>query len=178
MALSDFIKRMLGQQAAAQAENRANAEAQSIAAKDDRRNKPRVEAKVGTRILVIDDSTTILAVMKRMLMQNSFEVIEAIDAEKGIESAFANSPDLIFLDIVLPGMDGFTALRILRRDPRTRLVPIIMMSGNEQATEQFYVQRIGADDFMKKPFSRPEVFTRINKLIDENGVPRRQSERG
>ena len=82
-------------------------------------------------------------------------------------------PDLIFRDIVLPGMDGFAALRTLRREPATKPVPIIMISGNVQATEQFYVQRIGADDFMKKPFSRAEVFARIERLLDEEGVPRR-----
>jgi len=52
-------------------------------------------------------------------------------------------------------------------------MPIIMMSGNEQATEQFYAQRIGADDFMKKPFSRAEVFSRIERLLDVSLLPRR-----
>jgi len=73
----------------------------------------------------------------------------------------------------LPGMNGFAALRLLRRDPITRDVPIIMISGNEQATEQFFGTRIGADDFMKKPFSRFEVFARIERLLDSNCVPHR-----
>ena len=82
-------------------------------------------------------------------------------------------PDLIFLDIVLPGMNGFAALRALRRDAATRDIPVIMISGNEQATEQFYAHRIGADDFMKKPFSRAEVFARIERLLDPDRIPRR-----
>ena len=57
---------------------------------------------------------------------------------------------------------------MLRRDSLTRHIPIIMISGNEQATEQFYAQRIGADDFMKKPFSRAEVFVRIERLLDQD----------
>ena len=61
-------------------------------------------------------------------------------------------PELIFLDIVLPGMNGFAALRAIRRDPMLRDIPVIMMSGNEQAMEKFFGTRIGADDFMKKPF--------------------------
>jgi len=61
----------------------------------------------------------------------------------------------------------------LRRDPNTRDIPIVMISGNEQATEQFYAQRIGADDFMKKPFSRSEVFARIERLLDVDRVPKR-----
>ena len=138
----------------------------------ERRERQRRNARIGTRILVIDDSPTIVALLKRMLQQNQYEVLEAFDAETGIEIARREVPELIFLDIVLPGMDGFNALRTLRRDPVTKDVPIIMISGNAQATEQFYVQRIGADDFMKKPFSRAEVFSRIEPLLDEEGIPR------
>jgi len=71
-------------------------------------------------------------------------------------------------------MNGFAALRVLRRDPVTKLIPVIMISGNELATEEFYANRIGADDFMKKPFGRSEVFTRIERLLDADRVPRRQ----
>ena len=138
----------------------------------DRRDGDRRSAQPGTRVLVIDDSPTIVALLKRMLQQNQYEVLAAYDGETGIEIARREVPGLIFLDIVLPGVDGFNVLRTLRRDPVTKDVPIIMISGNAQATEQFYVQRIGADDFMKKPFSRPEVFSRITSVLDENGVPR------
>lgn len=138
----------------------------------DRRMDHRRNARPGTRVLVIDDSATIVALLKRMLKQNRYEVLEAFDAESGIEIARREVPGLIFLDIVLPGMDGFNALRTLRRDPVTKDVPIIMISGNAQATEQFYVQRIGADDFMRKPFTRTEVFDRIEALLDENDIPR------
>jgi twitching motility two-component system response regulator PilH len=140
----------------------------------ERREKPRVNARPGTRVLIVDDSTTIVAVLRKMLQQNGFQTLEAYTAEEALELARDLVPDLIFLDIVLPGMDGFAALRALRREPATKQVPIIMISGNQQATEQFYVQRIGADDFMKKPFSRPEVFARIERLLDAEGVPRRQ----
>lgn len=139
----------------------------------ERRQTPRASTPDGTRILVIDDSTTILAMLGRMLRQNRYDVLDAIDAERGLQLARTQAPALVFLDIVLPGMSGFEALRHLRRDPATRHIPVIMMSGNEMATEQFYVQRIGADDFMKKPFNRAEVFARIAKLLDAQGIPRR-----
>lgn len=141
----------------------------------ERREKPRANARPGTRVLIVDDSTTIVAVLRKMLQQNGYQTLEAYTAEEALELARDLQPDLIFLDIVLPGMDGFAALRALRRDPVTRMVPVIMISGNAQATEQFYVQRIGADDFMKKPFSRAEVFVRIERLLDDEGVPRRQN---
>lgn len=142
----------------------------------ERRGKPRPPIHPSTRILIIDDSATIVATLRKMLRQNGFATYEAGDAEKGLEVAQAEVPDVIFLDIVLPGMNGFSALRQLRRDPRTNHIPIIMISGNAQATEEFYVQRIGADDFMKKPFSRAEIFARIERLLDEEGRPRRLTE--
>jgi twitching motility two-component system response regulator PilH len=140
-----------------------------------RRAGPRLNARGGMRVLVVDDSTTVVSLLARMLRQNGYVVLEAFDAENGVEVALAEKPDLVFLDIVLPGMSGFAALRQLRRQPSTRDIPIIMMSGNEQATEQFYAQRIGADDFMKKPFSRAEVFMRIENLLDVSLLPRRHN---
>ncbi|MEO7431791.1 MAG: response regulator [Dokdonella sp.] len=150
----------------------------SQSAQSQRRGKPRLNARDGMRVLVVDDSATIVAVLRRMLEQNGYIVLEALDAEKGIEVANAELPDLIFLDIVLPGMSGFAALRQFRREGPTRDIPIIMMSGNEQATEQFYAQKIGADDFMKKPFSRSEVFARIEGLLDTTLLPKRLNMRG
>jgi twitching motility two-component system response regulator PilH len=144
---------------------------------NDRRLKQRRNARTGTRVLLVDDSPTIVALLRKLLRQNGYDTLEAGDAETGIELARSEQPDLIFLDIVLPGMNGFSALRALRRDPLTKAIPIIMISGNVAATEQFYVQRIGADDFMKKPFSRAEVFSRIEMLLDAASVPRRATER-
>lgn len=135
--------------------------------------RPRVNAREGTRVLVIDDSITIVTVFKKILRSAGYVTLEALDAERGLEIARSENPELIFLDIVLPGMNGFAALRTLRRDPVTQDIPIIMISGNEQATEQFFGTRIGADDFMKKPFSRYEIFARIERLLDENQIPRR-----
>jgi DNA-binding response OmpR family regulator len=139
----------------------------------DRRSRKRRDAREGTRALIIDDSPTIVAALKKFLRSAGCITLEANDAEKGIEIARTERPELIFLDIVLPGMNGFAALRVLRRDPATKDVPIIMISGNEQATEQFFGTRIGADDFMKKPFSRFEVFARIERLLDNELIPRR-----
>ncbi|MFZ2268718.1 MAG: response regulator [Azonexus sp.] len=136
---------------------------------DERRQHERTNVRPGTRALIIDDSPTVIAVFRKILRSAGYEVLEALTAEEGIEIARSQRPDLIFLDIVLPGMNGFAALRTMRKDPLTWQIPIIMISGNEQATEQFYADRIGADDFMKKPFSRNEVFARIEHLLDADG---------
>jgi twitching motility two-component system response regulator PilH len=139
----------------------------------ERRSEQRVNAREGTRVLIIDDSKTVVTVIKKYLRSAGYDTFEAFDAETGLTMIREYAPELIFLDIMLPGMNGFTALRTIRRDPLTRDIPVIMMSGNEQAMEQFYGSRIGADDFMKKPFSRDEVFFRIGRLLDNNLVPHR-----
>jgi twitching motility two-component system response regulator PilH len=139
----------------------------------ERRKRNRINAREGTRVLIIDDSRTIVTALKKFLRSSGYETLEALDAESGLESMRQQKPDLVFLDIVLPGMNGFAALRAIRRYPALRDIPVIMMSGNEQAMEQFFGTRIGADDFMKKPFTRYEIFFRIERLLDENLVPRR-----
>jgi DNA-binding response OmpR family regulator len=119
----------------------------------------------GSRVMVVDDSPTICAVLGKMLGQDGYTVTKAPDGESAIELARNELPALIFLDIVLPGINGFSVLRTLRQDPLTRHIPIVMISGNPQATEQFYVQRFGADDFIKKPFGRAEVSACIDQLV-------------
>ncbi|HET9819108.1 MAG TPA: response regulator [Rhodanobacteraceae bacterium] len=158
MAVFDLFKRLVSQ-------NTATGE---------RRVDARVRATLGARVLVVDDSATIRAVLGKMLMQDGYEVLKAADGETAVEMAQSQLPDLIFLDIVLPGISGFAVLRSLRRDTRTHTTPIIMMSGNQQATEQFYVQRFGADGFVKKPFGRVEVFQAVRSLIQAGRMPARE----
>ncbi len=127
----------------------------------------------GATMLVVDDSPTICAVLGKMLRQDGYAVLKATDGASAIELARGEQPALIFLDIVMPGMNGFAVLRALRHDPLTRHIPIVMISGNPQATEQFYVQRFGADDFMQKPFDRHEVALRIGQLVQSGRLPAR-----
>lgn len=131
----------------------------------ERRQRPRAGTPRGLQVLVVDDSATIRAVLGKMLLQNGHIVVDADGGQAGLELARQRMPDLIFLDVVMPGLNGFAVLRALRQDVRTQDIPVIMISGNPQATEQFYVQRFGADDFMKKPFGRGDVFARIARLV-------------
>ena len=143
-----FFKRLLGSHAAAEPRDEAH-----------------LQTALGARMLVVDDSPTICAVLGKMLRQDGYAVLKATEGKDAIELARSEQPALIFLDIVMPGMNGFAVLRALRHDPLTRDIPIVMISGNPQATEQFYVQRFGADDFMQKPFGRDEVYLRIGQLV-------------
>lgn len=148
-----FIKRLLGSHAEAEHE----------------------KTSLGALVLVVDDSPTICAVLGKLLGRDGYKVIKATDGNSAIEMARRRQPALIFLDVVMPGMNGFSVLRKLRHDPLTANVPIIMISGNQQATEQFYLQRCGADDFMKKPFGRDEVCERIGQLVACGRLPARDA---
>jgi len=140
----------------------------------ERRNRKRKNARRGATALIIDDSPTVVAVLRKILRSAGYVTKDAGDAERGLAIIAEAKPDLIFLDIVLPGMNGFGALRAIRKDPSTQDIPVVMISGNEHATEQFYANKIGADDFMKKPFSRFEVFAHIELLLDADRMPRRK----
>lgn len=173
MATLDFLKRMLGT---------PNADAATAATPDvrtaastERRAADRQEGEIGMKVLVIDDSVTIVNVLTRMLEQNHYQVVSAGDAESRLALARTEHPELIFLDVVLPGMSGFDALRHFRKQAETATTPVIMISGNAMATEQFYVKRIGADEFMKKPFGRVEVFSVIQKLVEEGRLHKRSA---
>jgi response regulator RpfG family c-di-GMP phosphodiesterase len=141
----------------------------------DRRRRPRIDAPKGTKVLVIDDALTIRRTLEHMLSQASYRVSLAEDATTGLELAAEQGPDLIVLDIVLPDLSGFRALRRLRRDARTRHIPVIMISGNSGAVEKFFLQRVGADDFIQKPFGRLEVFSAIERLVRAGTLPKRMT---
>jgi len=132
----------------------------------ERRRRARRRVPEGTSILIVDDSKTMVAALGRMLRENGFVILEAFDGEAALELLRKNKPSLIFLDIVLPGISGFDVLRRVRRSQYVGSVPVIVMSGNEAATEEYYVKRIGADDFMRKPCSRAEVFSRVERLLN------------
>ncbi|PNS09637.1 response regulator [Solilutibacter silvestris] len=140
---------------------------------EERRRRPRRNPSADTRLLIVDDSGTVLSVLGRMLKQTGVQVATAASGEDAMASIGTQRPDAILLDIVMPGMDGFSVLRALRRDAETRDIPVIMMSGNEQATEQYYAQRIGADAFLRKPFGRSDVFSHLERLLDWQGRPMR-----
>jgi len=139
----------------------------------ERRKRPRVDARKGTRVLIVDDSPTILLHLRKLFASVGYQTQEATDADIALRMMQSERPDLVVLDVIMPGTNGFAALRHMRKDPKVRDVPVIMMSGNEQATEEFYLMRIGADGFMKKPFTRFDVFSRIERLLDASHVPRR-----
>ncbi len=143
----------------------------------ERRRRERIDAPRGMRIQVVDDSPTVRKTLDNMLAQAGYRVELSEDGESALEMAFVSPPDLLFLDIVLPDSSGFSVLRRLRREPRTENVPVIMISGSSKAADDFFLQRVGADDFIHKPFGRFEVFSCIERLIRAGALPQRPGQK-
>ena len=127
-------------------------------------------------ILVVDDEHGIRDLLWEILNDEGHNVELAENAAQARACRMRERPELVLLDIWMPDTDGVTLLKEWSTTGALTM-PVIMMSGNEQAMEQFFGTRIGADDFMKKPFSRHEVFFRIERLLDANLVPQRATPR-
>jgi twitching motility two-component system response regulator PilH len=110
-------------------------------------------------ILIVDDSPTELHVMKKALEENGFKTAIAGDGREGVRLAKDLKPDLIFMDIVMPGMNGYQATRTLTSDPATRSIPIVMVTSKGLETDRVWGLRQGAVDYMVKPVS-PELLVR------------------
>lgn len=136
----------------------------------DRRRNRRTVPRLGTSILVVDDSRTFRFALRKMLRHAGYDVLEAEDGRAAIEVAVAKRPELILMDVVMPEINGYQATRLLRRRPETAQIPIVIMSGATEAIEQFWVVRIGANDYMKKPFSRFDLFQRVERLVHHNEI--------
>jgi twitching motility two-component system response regulator PilH len=104
-------------------------------------------------ILIVDDSPTEVFVMQKALEKHGFKTAAAENGEEGVRKAKAMKPDLIFMDIVMPGVNGYQATRMLINDPETSLIPIIMVTTKGQETDRVWGLRQGAVDYLVKPVS-------------------------
>lgn len=136
----------------------------------DRRSDERIQLPGEATILIVDDSRTAIAVLKKTLEPTGYSIISALNAEEGIDMAKTHKPDLILMDIVMPGLNGFQATRILRKEADTADIPILIISGNEQATEKFWGMRVGANGFLAKPVDRSELFHLLGEHLSQATV--------
>jgi len=116
-------------------------------------------------ILIIDDSPTEIHVLKTMLEKNGYTALTASSGEEGIASAKAEKPDLILMDVVMPGMNGFQATRALTRDAETSGIPIIIVTTKDQETDRVWGLRQGAKDYVTKPAEEKDLMSKINQAL-------------
>ncbi len=136
----------------------------------ERRQNIRHVPRNGETVLVVDDSRTVRFALKMMLSQGGFGVLEAENGREAIELARVHRPVMVFMDIVMPEFNGFQATRRIRKMDETRDIPVVIMSGNPEAMEKFWVERIGASDLMSKPFSRKDVFQHLEWVVYRNQI--------
>lgn len=117
------------------------------------------------RILVIEDEEALANMMKIRLEKNGYDVLLAYDGEDGLKKTKEEMPDLILLDIILPIMDGWTVCKQLKADPKTKAIPIIVISAIEKRALTEKSTDAGADDYILKPLNAKDLLAKIAALI-------------
>ncbi|MGE5677406.1 MAG: winged helix-turn-helix domain-containing protein [Pseudomonadota bacterium] len=125
-------------------------------------------------ILVIEDEYNIQELIKYNLEKNGYKVILADNGISGLDEALANLPDLILLDIMLPGLDGLEVCKRLRMDKRTKKTPIFMLTAKSEELDKVLGLELGADDYITKPFSIKELVARIRAAMRRLGEERNE----
>ena len=115
----------------------------------------------GARVLVADDNADMREYVGRLLRQHGWTVRTATDGAAALAAALADRPDLILTDVMMPNLDGFELLRALRQDPRTRAIPVVMLSARAGEESRVEGLEAGADDYLVKPFSARELVARV-----------------
>ena len=116
------------------------------------------------RILVIDDSPTERHVLVELLSKAGYQVSTAENGEEGIRKAKADLPDLVLMDVVMPGLNGYQATRTLTRDEKTKHIPVIVCTSKGQETDKIWGLRQGAQDYLAKPINGEELLAKIAAL--------------
>lgn len=116
-------------------------------------------------ILIVDDSSTYAQTHAKILEKQGHSISYAENGEVGVEKAKSEKPDLILMDLVMPGMNGFQATRKISKDPETSSIPIIITSSKDQETDVIYGQRQGAVEYLIKPVDEDALVAAVNKAL-------------
>jgi two-component system phosphate regulon response regulator PhoB len=123
------------------------------------------KVRVMPKILIVDDEPDAVELVEFNLKSAGFEVVTAGDGNEALKKARASLPDLVVLDLMLPEVDGLEVCKILRRDPATSAIPIIMLTAKAAEIDRVLGLELGADDYITKPFSPRELVLRIKNLL-------------
>ena len=123
--------------------------------------------KQKAKILVVDDEDRVLRLVEAMLIPEGYEVVLAHSGEEGLEKVRETSPDIILLDIMMPGINGFEVLGIIRERFN---IPVIMLTAKKEVTSACDAFNLGADDYVRKPFMKGELLARIKAKLRRVGL--------
>ncbi len=132
---------------------------------DEVRNRIRRLSDTRVKILIVDDEKDIVVPLKTSLESDNYNVVEAYTGYEAIEKVHSEIPDLVLLDLRLPDIDGYEVCNRMRKDPLTRLIPIIMLTGRDKIDNKVEGLDIGADDYITKPFNLNELKARIHTVL-------------
>ncbi|MCU0587335.1 MAG: response regulator transcription factor [Syntrophobacteraceae bacterium] len=117
------------------------------------------------KIVIVEDDTDILQLLAYNMQASGFEVITSRDGFEGLGLVRQNLPDLVLLDLMLPGLDGFDVCKELKRNPETQNIPILMLTARGEEVDRIVGLELGADDYVVKPFSPRELILRIRAIL-------------
>jgi twitching motility two-component system response regulator PilH len=117
-----------------------------------------------SKVMVVDDSPTERHFLSEILTKQGYQVIMAESGEEAMEKAKATKPDLILMDVVMPGLNGFQATRAITKDDATKHIPVIMCTSKGQETDKVWGMRQGARDYLVKPVNQDELLRKIAAL--------------
>ena len=117
-------------------------------------------------VLIVDDSPTERFALTGILKRQGFEVLSAQNADEGLNLARTQRPDLVLMDVVMPGLNGFQATRQLARDPDTSAIPVVMVSTKSQETDRVWAMRQGARGYLTKPIDERLLLQTIRQVLD------------
>ncbi|MCE2988550.1 MAG: response regulator transcription factor [Burkholderiales bacterium] len=116
------------------------------------------------KILVVDDSPTERTFMEGILVKGGYTVLHAASGEEGVEKAKSEQPDLVLMDVVMPGLNGFQATRAITKDETTKHIPVFICTTKDQETDKIWGMRQGAKDYIVKPVTAADLIAKIKAL--------------
>jgi DNA-binding response OmpR family regulator len=118
------------------------------------------------RILIVDDDPNILKLLRLNLEMEGYDVVEAADGKEALEAVAEHAPDLVLCDVMMPQLNGLEVVTRLRKDPAHAKLPIVMLSAKAQEMDVQHGKRVGADDYVTKPFDPDDLIALVQRLLE------------
>jgi two-component system response regulator VicR len=125
---------------------------------------------MANKIMVVDDEPDVVDLVKLVLESDGFDVVTAYSGKEALEKIVKDMPDLVLLDIMMPGMDGWEVYSRIRANPKTKDIPVAMLTAKSQSIDKMIgLHVVKVNDYITKPFGRSELLERVKRILKENG---------